>query len=172
MTLSGEFDDHPRVQALIDRFRRVDAAMRDLPIYNNSIAIEAIGFRRFGDVTLLGVVLTPWFMNMITLPIMPVPMNAAEIGRTVSVELPAGNRPFVIGGDEVIGLYGAHSLHSPVLAFKLPGQARAEAQRRLALMMTLPAAKLAAPSGSRASGLDRRALLFGRATTRFDGDPN
>ena len=112
--------------------------MRDLPIYNDKIAIEAIGFRLFGDAELLGVVLTPWFMNLITLPIEPAPMKMAEIGRTVRVMLPAGERAFVVGGDELIGLYRAHSLHSPVLNFTLPGQARAEAQRMLALLMTPP----------------------------------
>ena len=58
--------------------------MRDLPIYNDKAAIEAIGFRPFGEAELLGVVLTPWFMNLIILSIEPVPMDMAEIGRTVS----------------------------------------------------------------------------------------
>ena len=164
MKPSGDSDDHPRVQALIELFQRIDAGMRDLPIYNDKIAIEATGFRPFGDGELLGVVLTPWFMNMITLPIEPVPMNMAEIGRTVSIELPAGERAFVVGGDELIGLYKAHSLHSPVLNFTLPGQAQAEARRMLGLLMTLPevTSETAAKNGSdAASGLDRRALLFG-----------
>ncbi len=127
------------------------------------IAIEAIGFRPFGEGELLGVVLTPWFMNMIKLPVEPVPMDMAGIGRTVSVELPAGKRGFVVGGDATIGLYQAHSLHSPVLNFTLPGQAQAEARRMLALLMTPPdvTAETAAANGSGATGLDRRALLFG-----------
>ena len=163
MNSSGDFGDHPHVLALIEQFRRVDAGMRDLPIYNGKVAIEAIGFRAFDDVALLGVVLTPWFMNLIMLPIEPVPMNMAEIGKTVPVELPAGQRTFVVGGDETVGLYKAHSLHSPVLNFTLPGQARAEAQRMLALLMT-PATEedAAATGGPAASGVDRRALLFGR----------
>jgi [NiFe] hydrogenase assembly HybE family chaperone len=164
MNPPGDPDDHPRVQALIELFQRIDAGMRDMPIYNEKIAIEAIGFRRFGEGKLLGVVLTPWFMNMITLPIEPVPMDMAGIGRTISVELPAGKRAFVVGGDETIGLYKAHSLHSPVLNFTLPGQAQAEARRMLALLMTPPelTAETAAKNGFGASGVDRRALLFGR----------
>ena len=39
----------------------------------DKIVIEAIGFRAFGEDKLLGVVLTPWFMNLIALPIEPVP---------------------------------------------------------------------------------------------------
>jgi [NiFe] hydrogenase assembly HybE family chaperone len=164
MKSAGELDNHPRVLALIEQFQRIDAGMRDLPIYNDKITIEAIGFRLFGDAELLGVVLTPWFMNLIALPIEPAPMDMAEIGRTVRVMLPAGQRAFVAGGDELIGLYKAHSLHSPVLNFALPGQARAEAQRMLALLMTPPRATAedVAGSGTTAAGVDRRALLFGR----------
>jgi [NiFe] hydrogenase assembly HybE family chaperone len=163
MKPSGNPDDHPRVPALIGLFQRIDAGMRDMPIYNEKIAIEAIGFRPFGDDELLGVVLTPWFLNMIMLPIEPVPMDMAAIGRTISVELPAGKRAFVVGGDETIGLYKAHSLHSPVLNFTLSGQAQAEARRMLALLMTPPdaTAETAARTGSGTNRLDRRALLFG-----------
>lgn len=162
MSSPGSLDDHPRVSALIEQFRVVDAGMRDLPIYNHTVAIESIGFRLFNDVELLGVVLTPWFMNLLILPIAPVAMNMAEIGETVSVELPAGLRKFVVGGDEAVGLYKAHSLHSPVLSFTLPGQARAEAQRRLALLMTPVTAEPVATAASDAAGLDRRTLLFRR----------
>lgn len=161
--------DHPRVLALIERFRRIDAAMRDLPVYNARVAIEAIGFRPFGDDALLGVLLTPWFMNVMTLPIEPAPMDMAEIGKTIFIELPAGKRSFVVGGDETIGLHQAHSLHSPVLAFTLPGQARAEALRMLAILMRPAAAPTTATSGSSKSDIDRRALLFGRRAVSQDG---
>jgi len=167
MTSPGEADRHPRVLALADRFRCVDAAMRDLPVYNAKVGIEAIGFRPFAADALAGVVLTPWFMNLIVLPLQPVPMDMAAIGRTSVIELPAGQRTFVVGGDDVIGLYKAHSLHSPVLNFTLPGQAQAEARRMLALLMTPPAqAPLAVGGGANdgAPGLDRRALLLGRRT--------
>jgi [NiFe] hydrogenase assembly HybE family chaperone len=162
MNSSGDFGDHPRVLALIERFRCIDGAMRDLPIYNDKVTIEAIGFRRFDDDVLLGVVLTPWFMNLIMLPIEPAPMDMAAVGRSVSVELTAGERDFVVGGDEVIGLYKAHSLHSPVLNFTLPGQAHAEARRMFALLMTPAIEAAAATSSPAGSSVHRRALLFGR----------
>ena len=164
MTPPGNPDHHPRVQALIELFQRIDDGMRDLPFYNAQIAIEAIGFRAFGEGKLLGVVLTPWFMNLIALPIEPQRMEMAKIGRTVSVELPAGKRIFAVGGDETTGLYKAHSLHSPVLNFTLPGQAQAEARRMLGLLMTLPEVTSETAAKNRsdaASSLDRRALLFG-----------
>ncbi len=159
--MSDEPGDHPRVQALIERFRGVDAAMRDLPLYNAKISIEAIGFRPFGADALLGVLLTPWFMNLIVLPVAPEPMDMNKIGKSLVIGLPAGPRNFVVGGDEAIGLYKAYSLHSPVLNFTLPGQAQAEARRQLGLLMTPPPAEPAATK-KEARGLDRRALLLGR----------
>jgi [NiFe] hydrogenase assembly HybE family chaperone len=165
MTPAGEIDDHPRVTAFVEHFRRVDAGMRELPIYNDKIAIETLGFRPFGETELLGVVLTPWFMNLMLLPIKPVPMAMAEIGKIISVELPGGARKFVVGGEETVGLYRAHSLHSPVLTFTLPGQAVAEARRLLALLMTPPAAPPAAIGNGNAPGINRRTMLFPRHNT-------
>jgi [NiFe] hydrogenase assembly HybE family chaperone len=153
---------HPRVLALVERFRQIDAEMQDLPIYNDRVVIEAIGFRPFGDAALLGVLLTPWFMNVIVLPIEPAPMDMTDVGRTVSVELPAGPRIFAIGGDDALGLYKFHSLQSPMLGFTLPGQARAAAQRLLAALTTPPAATTSTPAAHRSGTVDRRALLFGR----------
>ena len=53
-----DLGDHPRVLALIELFQRIDVGMRDLPIYNDKIVIEATGFLPFSDGELLGVVLT------------------------------------------------------------------------------------------------------------------
>jgi [NiFe] hydrogenase assembly HybE family chaperone len=162
--MSDDINNHPRVQALVDMFRCVDAGMRDLPIYNDKVAIEAIGFRIFGADALIGVVLTPWFMNLTLLPIEPVPLDNTAIGKNATIELPAGPRKFVTNGDTEVGLYQAHSLHSPVLSFTLPGQPRAEAVRQLGLLMSLPD-EPAVSNATPASGVNRRSLLFGRRTT-------
>jgi len=166
MNASNNLAHHPRVQALLAQFRCIDDGMRGLPIYNEKVAIEAIGFRLFGGDALLGVLLTPWFMNLLVLPIERQPLNMAQVGKSVALELPAGERTFVIGGDEVIGLYRAHSLYSPVSSFTLPGQAQAEANRLLALLMTSPTAEPVTADAQPAHGVDRRALLFGRQIVR------
>ena len=106
---ADHLDDHPRVRVLSERFRQIDVSMRDLPIYNPKVTIEAIGFRPFGADALLGVLVTPWFMNLTLLPVQRVPMDMAAIGRTVLVELPAGSRTFAVNGDDVTGLYKAYS---------------------------------------------------------------
>jgi [NiFe] hydrogenase assembly HybE family chaperone len=162
--MSDDLDSHPRAQALLAAFRSVESGMRDLPIYNDKVDIAAIGFRAFGEDALIGVVLTPWFMNLVRLPIEPVPLDMAAIGKTVMIELPAGPRKFVTNGDADIGLYQAHSLHSPVSSFTLPGQAHAEAVRQFGLLMTPPVEEPAGQKTPPAHGVDRRALLFGRRT--------
>ena len=162
MTAAEDWNQHPRVLALLDCCREADAVMCDLPIYNGKVAIEAIGFQPFGETALLGVVLTPWFMNLVLLPIMPESMRMGEIGRPFEVELPAGKRTFVIGGNDVVGLYRAHSLHSPVLTFTLPGQAQDEARRQLALLLSPPPSREDTVSRNCSASVDRRALLFGR----------
>src|SRR5215467_3169519 len=138
MSTSSNFNHHPRVLALLDHFRSVDAVMRELPLYNAKLAVEAIGFRPFGTDALLGVVLTPWFMNLILLPIEPTPMDMGAVCKSEIIQLPAGNRTFIVGGADTVGLYKAHSLHSPVLTFTLPGQGQAEARRQLTFLMTAP----------------------------------
>ena len=91
-------------------------------------------------------------------------MEMAKIGRIVSVELPAGKRIFAVGGDEVIGLYQAHSLHSPVLNFHPAGSStrRGAANACIADDAAGVTEEAAATSGSGRQRLDRRALLFGR----------
>ena len=124
MNPADHLDDHPRVRVLSERFREIDVSMRDLPIYNPTVTIEAIGFRPFGADALLGVLVTPWFMNLTLLPVERVPMDMAAIGRTVLVELPAGSRTFAVNGDDVTGLYKAYSLYSPMGTFQLPRPGR------------------------------------------------
>ena len=148
---------HPRVLELVGHFQSIAAQMRELPIYNDGVPVVAHGFCGFGDNELIGVLLTPWFMNVMLLPCRFTALNMAEIGKRQNVDLPAGPRIFIVGGDQVIGRHRAHSLHSPVLQFRLPGQAEAEAKRAFAALMQAP------PASPQASGaIDRRTLFVGR----------
>jgi [NiFe] hydrogenase assembly HybE family chaperone len=151
----------PRVVALEARFREIDETMRGLPIHNAGLDVGAIDFHPFASDAWVGVLLTPWFMNVIILPQAPTEVALAEIGSKVTVELPGGKVAFVVGGDNVIGRYLMHSLVSPVLGFATQAQAEAEARRRFAALMEPPAEKpLSRAETSRQ--YDRRALLFGR----------
>lgn len=157
----ASLDRPARVASLEARFGEIDGAMRGMPIHNPALEVKAIDFRPFASDAWVGVLLTPWFMNVIILPETPTEVALAEIGAKVAIDLPAGKTMFVVGGDNVIGRYLMHSLISPVLGLATQVRAETEARRRFAAMMEPPAEKpLSRAETSRQ--YDRRALLFGR----------
>ncbi len=114
----------PRVAALVARFEVIAReTMCDLPVNNPGLAVEAVDFRPFGR-GWVGVLITPWFMNLVYLPQDPLPMDLAAIGRKVKLALPAGERELIQGGDAAVGAFLSLSLHSPMFAFKTPEATR------------------------------------------------
>ena len=56
------------VAQLVDHFRRVHIErMQGMPILNPALEVQAVGFRELEE-HLLGVLITPWFMNLVLLP--------------------------------------------------------------------------------------------------------
>ena len=126
----------PLVDDLVARFREIgETQMRDLPLYNDKLDVEAVGFEPIGE-QWIGVLITPWFMNVMLLPREPVAVDMNAMGRPSHETLPSGETTFIWGGDEVTGMYKALSLHSPMETFKVQGQARAEARLRLAELLS------------------------------------
>jgi [NiFe] hydrogenase assembly HybE family chaperone len=77
--------------------------MQDLPVVNKALQVEAVGFRDYhGDQ--LGVLITPWFMNLILLPGVDNWSNSAQ-GDTASIDFPSGRIEFAISHDNVLGTY-------------------------------------------------------------------
>lgn len=168
----------PRIAALVDRFRAIgEANMRGLPIYNDALEVEAVGFAPMGEggADLLGVLVTPWFMNLILLPAEPAPATAHGMGDKMETGLPCGPTPMRWGGDAEIGGYRFVSLHSPMGAFHSQEHARAEANLLFGRYLTPPEPEVAEPEVAEAGqaeptdappaakGLDRRAFFGGRA---------
>jgi [NiFe] hydrogenase assembly HybE family chaperone len=145
-----------RISGLAVHFREIgDTQMRELPFYNASLEVEAVDFSRLGDDQLIGVLITPWFMNLVLLPLNHAAVDADRYGRCRSFALPGGGFDFRYGGDEVVGAFWAHSLHSPMQKFTSQAQARGEARVRLA------AAVKSAQTEGRATSPSRRAFLTG-----------
>ena len=68
-----------RVCDLATHFREIgDTQMRDLPFYNANLEVEAWGFSSFDDDSLMGVLITPWFMNLLVLPLRFEPVQAEK----------------------------------------------------------------------------------------------
>lgn len=134
---------------LVARYLEIsNGPMRDVPICNPALSVEAVGFRAQGDVA-VGVVITPWFMNLLVLQ-----EPAPEQGRSYVISLPAGDVACVGGLLEGFGPLRACSLFSPMFDFADMEAARQVATETLALLLTPPAPH-------EAPALDRRALLRG-----------
>jgi len=152
---------HPRVGGLLAQLQHVgDTQMRDLPLYNDALAVEGVGFRIYDD-ALVGAVITPWFINAVHLPLQPVEIDWSDIGRKVEHALPSGPVAFRRGGDEVTGQYDLLSLHSPVSAFTGQEMARSEADSCLDRLFAQP--KAASSTGEQPESSSRRAFLRGGA---------
>lgn len=104
--------------------------MRDLPLLHDALVVEAIGFRRSGAAR-VGVLITPWSMNLLRLPDDdPIPE-----GQLAARELPRGPIDFLGAREEGIGAYETCSLFSPMHRFEGQEAARAVAFETLSLLL-------------------------------------
>ncbi|MEY3219584.1 MAG: hypothetical protein RIT27_941 [Pseudomonadota bacterium] len=132
---------HDRITNLITRFTEIgEQQIKDLPIYNENLTVEAIGFEQFEENELLGVLITPWFLNLILLSCEFKNWRPAQIGHEkLERQLPSlENYVFTLGGDELIGEYYSISLVSPVHCFSNQEQARTVALEHLQRFLTPP----------------------------------
>ena len=108
----------PDPSPLIERvFRAIEAErMRGLPFVNPALAVEAVGFRRW-DGRWLGVLITPWFMNLMLLPDAPAAWRAVRHGEYAGYALPSGVYEFLSAHEPALGDFQSCSLFSPVFEF-------------------------------------------------------
>ncbi len=103
--------------------------MQNIPIINQNLKVETIGFQNFLKYE-LGVLITPWFMNIILAPrqkndIYPQENKIRKIieGRKIKITLPQASYNFLIQSDDILGFYLSCSLFSPMLDFENQQQA-------------------------------------------------
>jgi [NiFe] hydrogenase assembly HybE family chaperone len=101
---------------LVAAFRAVATRMAGLPIVNPALEVDAVAFAPW-EGHWLGVMLTPWFMNLTLLPRDPAAWRQLEPGAKRRYRFPAGDYEFVGARDDAIGEYLACSLFSPLLEF-------------------------------------------------------
>ncbi len=140
-------------------YRAIAERTRDLPIYHHALTVEAVGFRAHEGVA-LGVIVTPWFMNLVAVDLPGGPRrDLPPLGTTARRSLPAGVIDFTVSEIAGIGRVDSASLFSPMFAFADPAVARATAEAALAAVLEPDVAPL--PSPPTVPG--RRGLLFGGA---------
>ena len=103
-------------RALVGRYTEIyEQRMQGLPFVNTKLSVEAIGFREFEDFE-LGVLISPWFMNLVILPDANLD-DRLEQGRKINVRLPTETVEFMTVQDEELGLYLSAVLFSSVTDF-------------------------------------------------------
>jgi [NiFe] hydrogenase assembly HybE family chaperone len=151
-----------RVDCLVALFRQVQATRLDgVPVCNPRLQVAAVGFEPLpGSDGSLGVLLTPWFMNLLWLPD---PVCAA------APALAVGQLRRRVVGPETFDFIGAHepgfgafescSLFSPMFEFDSQASARATAEAVLSQLR--PPAPPAPPPPEAVPA--RRRFLLGAA---------
>jgi [NiFe] hydrogenase assembly HybE family chaperone len=113
---------------LVTEFREIwHAKMRDVPMVNKLLSVEAVGFR-FVDGRPLGVLISPWFMNLIQLPGEGEDWSGLTAGAKELIAFPSGEYEFIHNTRGLLGGYKACSLFSPMGDFATQMQAREVAQ--------------------------------------------
>jgi [NiFe] hydrogenase assembly HybE family chaperone len=106
-------DPSPR---LVDAFRVVATRMDGLAFVNPALAVEAVGFAPWQG-HWLGVMLTPWFMNLVLAPRDAAVWQPLMHGEKRCYRFPAGAYDFIGAKDDLTGEYQMCSLFSPLLQF-------------------------------------------------------
>ena len=101
--------------------------MRGLPFYNDRLSVEAVGFRVWQG-RLLGVLITPWFMNLVLVPRIEDEQSRSPEGAATQWEFPAGSYEFNASYLDDSGTHLSAALFSTVQNFPDQDTARAVAQ--------------------------------------------
>jgi [NiFe] hydrogenase assembly HybE family chaperone len=154
-----------RVRQLESGFREIaETRLAIVPVLHPGLRVEAIGFEPEADQAeiALGVLVTPWFMNLMRLPLRPDEPRMLGMGHSAPVEI-AGRRFDFIGADEpLVGRYELCSLFSPMFEFEDHDAAVATAREVLSLLRQPAPAADAAASSEAGLSTSRRGFLFGR----------
>lgn len=163
--------------ALEADFREIwSSKMRGLPMVNTALHVEAIAFRPH-DGNWLGVLISPWFMNLVLLPGPDQDWSALTPGEKEVLVFPSGEYEFLHNHRDLTGPYKACSLFSPMADFSSHMQAqdvaravmvalfdpgnRAETDRAAEIRAVREAELAPPPEPEIAVAPSRRALLTG-----------
>lgn len=146
------------VARLVAYYERAAAQLRDLPMYHAALQVEAVGFREH-EGRLVGVIVTPWFMNLTVLP-SPADLASWRKGSPARVSFPSGVYELSIGDADENGIVATCSLFSLMHEFETQADARAAALAASEALFERPPP--AGQAGQRtAPNMSRRRFLRG-----------
>lgn len=139
-----------RIELLERSFRHIaNTRMAGVPVLHAALQVRAVGFAPLPDAPgwLCGVLVTPWFMNLLRLPLEPLAdVTAAaaagclDVGRDATREIGGQPLHFVGAYEERLGHYEQCSLFSPMFHFADQAAAVATAAEVMKLLRNPPAA--------------------------------
>lgn len=172
-----------RVQTLEQVFAHIAATrMQGVPVLNPALRVQAVGFEPQADADgewLLGVLVTPWFMNLVCLPLAVAGTGETVaggavlgVGQKASRQIGSQTFEFIGAHEDGLGAFACCSLFSPMFEFADHAAAVATACEVLNLLRTPASAptptSLASPAlqGAGEAAPSRRGFLFGRGGPR------
>ncbi|WP_052760970.1 [NiFe]-hydrogenase assembly chaperone HybE [Sedimenticola thiotaurini] len=132
MTCPAFFTTAPADQ-ITQAFRQIEQnQMRGLPVCNAKLTTEVVGLRRF-DQYWLGVLITPWTLQLILLPATDRAENLPE-GACRTMQFPQGEIVFMASDNPDLGTYLACSLMSPLHDYPSQAVIRNTAEEVMSLL--------------------------------------
>jgi [NiFe] hydrogenase assembly HybE family chaperone len=139
-------------------FRRIAVErMAGLPVCNEALQVEAVGFARRDDGHWLGALLAPWSISLLRLPGQAEGWVSAPEGRRLMIRYPAGEFAFLGGREETIGEYLSCPLIANMAQFSDQETARLTAHAVLIALFQVPPGAVPPPAENATGG--RRGLL-------------
>ncbi|MEY4578898.1 MAG: putative HupJ protein [Pseudomonadota bacterium] len=149
-----------RVQALEAAFCEIARTrMTDMPMLHEGVRVQAVDFTLLEAESALGVLITPWFMNLVLLPLARSEQRA--VGLKTQRVIGSLEIEFTGAFEPAVGAFACCSLFSPVSVFADHEAALATAREVLRGLATQPPAA----SKVRSRAVSRRSLFFGRRNT-------
>lgn len=150
-----------RLDALRNAFSHIQTErMQDVPLLNPELMVATLGFRCW-KAYWLGVLVTPWMMKLVGMPMLIQPLAQAE----VTWQFPFGQYTLIRDALPEVGAYYSVSLFSPMHEFHDQAQAEATATAVMHSLFEAPQAHSVAsalPSKAEPTrGMTRRELLLG-----------
>jgi [NiFe] hydrogenase assembly HybE family chaperone len=116
--MTTEVDLLPDPTTALERaFNAVAERMQGLGFVNPALRVQAVDFKAW-EGHWLGVMVTPWSINLLLLPHQPAVWRQIRQGEKQRFSFPAGEYEFIDAVDSVIGDYRMCSLFSPALDFQ------------------------------------------------------
>jgi len=112
----------------------LDERMKGVPVVNEQLAVRTIGFDQWNDYQ-LGILITPWFMNLMLLPSIDLQQDDVKVGSIQTHVFPSGAYDFIVGFELGLGLYLSCSLFSPMFEFEDQYAAELTAKEALSAIM-------------------------------------